>query len=69
MPTIRVEMLEGRSDAQKSSFVEAVTKAAVEQLGSPLEHVDVVLTEVSRSHWATGGVLWRDVKPKSGTTG
>lgn len=65
MPTIRVEMFEGRTPEQKRSFVQAVTQAAVETLGTSPEAVDVILQEVKRSDWATGGVLWSEKKAGS----
>lgn len=60
MPTIRVEMFEGRTLEQKRALAEALTEAAVRTLGSSRDSVDVVLTEVSRQNWSTGGVLWSD---------
>ena len=33
MPTIRVDLFEGRSIAQKRAFAEAVTQVAVDTLG------------------------------------
>jgi len=62
MPTLRVEMLEGRSPEQKQKLVEALTQAVVDTLGSKPEAVDVLLFDVPRSHWSTGGVLWSDKK-------
>jgi 4-oxalocrotonate tautomerase len=62
MPTIRVEMFEGRTPEQKREFVKAVTEATVKTLGSSAEAVDVILYEVKKSDWATGGVLWSEKK-------
>ena len=60
MPTIRVEMFEGRTPEQKRNLVKALTQACVETLGSKAESVDVILYDVKPSEWATGGVLWSD---------
>ena len=60
MPTIRVEMLEGRTPEQKTALVKALTQAVVESLGSKAESVDVVLFDIARQNWATGGVLWSE---------
>ncbi|GGI19082.1 4-oxalocrotonate tautomerase [Oxalicibacterium faecigallinarum] len=60
MPTINVQLFEGRTIEQKRAFVKAVTEATVETLGSSAESVDIILTEVKREHWATGGKLWSD---------
>jgi 4-oxalocrotonate tautomerase len=60
MPTIRVEMFEGRTVEQKRAFVAAVTEAAVRTLGTSADAVDVILFDVPKQHWATGGKLWSD---------
>jgi 4-oxalocrotonate tautomerase len=62
MPTIRVEMLEGRTPEQKKNLVKALTQAVVETLGSKADSVDVLLFDVKRSDWATGGELWSEKK-------
>lgn len=62
MPTIRVEMFEGRTPEQKKEFVKAVTEAAVKTLGTSPEAVDVILFDVKKTEWATGGVLWSEKK-------
>jgi 4-oxalocrotonate tautomerase len=60
MPTIRVEMFEGRTPEQKQAFVKAITEATVSTLGGSPDSVQVVITEVSKSNWASGGLLWSD---------
>lgn len=60
MPTIRVEMFEGRTPEQKRNLVKALTEACVETLGSKPEGVDVILYDIKPGEWATGGVLWSD---------
>jgi 4-oxalocrotonate tautomerase len=60
MPTIRVEMMEGRTPEQKTALVKALTQAVVESLGSKPESVDVLLYDIKREHWATGGVQWSE---------
>ena len=62
MPTIRVDMFEGRTPEQKRDFVKALTEAAVKTLGSSPDSVDVILTEIKKSEWATAGQLWSDKK-------
>jgi len=62
MPTIRVEMFEGRTPEQKREFVKALTEATVKTLGTSPEAVDVVLFEIKKTDWATGGVLWSEKK-------
>ncbi|GGI55216.1 4-oxalocrotonate tautomerase [Oxalicibacterium solurbis] len=60
MPTINVQLFEGRTLEQKRAFVKAVTEATVATLGSSAESVDILITELKREDWATGGVLWSE---------
>jgi 4-oxalocrotonate tautomerase len=62
MPTIRVELFEGRTPEQKKAFVKALTQACVDTLGSKPEGVDVLLYDIKPSDWATGGELWSEKK-------
>jgi 4-oxalocrotonate tautomerase len=62
MPTIRVELMEGRTPDQKKNLVKALTQAVVDTLGSAPESVDVLLFDIKRSDWATGGELWSEKK-------
>lgn len=64
MPTINVQMFEGRSAQQKRDFVRAVTDAACQTLGCEPGSVDIVIQEVSRDNWATGGKLWSEPPQK-----
>jgi 4-oxalocrotonate tautomerase len=60
MPTINVQLFEGRTPEQKRAFVEAVTEATVRTLGGSPESVDILLHEIKREHWATAGKRWSD---------
>lgn len=60
MPTYHVEMMEGRTLAQKKKLVEEITRVTVEVLGSQPESVDIIITDVKRENWATGGKLWSE---------
>ena len=60
MPIIRLEMFEGRSQEQKREFVQVVTREACRILACKPEDVNIVIDEVARSRWATGGELWSD---------
>jgi 4-oxalocrotonate tautomerase len=62
MPTIRVEMLEGRTPEQKTALVKALTQTVVDSLGSKPESVDILLYDIARQDWATGGVQWSEKK-------
>jgi 4-oxalocrotonate tautomerase len=58
MPTIRIEMFEGRSAEQKAALAREVTEACVRVLGGSAGSVDVLFFDIKKSDWATGGVLW-----------
>jgi 4-oxalocrotonate tautomerase len=60
MPTFNVQMFEGRTPEQKKKLVEGVTRATVEALGCSPEAVDIIITEVRKQDWATGGKLWSE---------
>lgn len=60
MPLITVQLFEGRSVEQKREYAKALTEASVRVLGIDPGAVDVVFSDVKRSDWATGGVLWSD---------
>ncbi|MBD8025517.1 2-hydroxymuconate tautomerase [Ureibacillus sp. 179-F W5.1 NHS] len=56
MPIVTVKLLEGRTDEQKKALVEKVTEAIVETVNAKPEAVTIVLEEMSKNHYATGGV-------------
>ena len=60
MPTYHIEMLEGRTVEQKRQLAEAITRVTCEVLGSKPESVDILITDIKRENWATGGQLWLD---------
>lgn len=60
MPSIRVELFEGRSVEQKRALAQALTEATVRTLGGSPDGVDVVFFDIARHDWATGGTLWSD---------
>ncbi|HYP81781.1 4-oxalocrotonate tautomerase [Variovorax sp.] len=63
MPTIRVEMFEGRTVEQKRALAQALTEATVRTLGGSAEAVDILFYDIARQDWATGGKLWSDAAP------
>ena len=58
MPTYHIEMMEGRTIEQKKKLVEEITRVSVEVLGGSPESVDILITDIKRENWATGGKLW-----------
>ncbi len=62
MPTIRVDLMEGRTIEQKKQLVQALTEAVVKTLGGSPESVEVFLYEINPNDWATCGVQWIERK-------
>lgn len=60
MPTIRIELFEGRTDEQKRACAKAVTEAVTKTLGGSADAVDILFFDMTKNNWATGGVLWSD---------
>jgi len=66
MPTIRVEMFEGRTPEQKRALAAAITEACVRTIGASPDSVDILLFDIAKQNWATGGTLWSDkARPRS----
>lgn len=63
MPTIRVELFEGRTPEQKSALAQALTEATVRTLGGSPDGVDILFFDIKKQDWSTGGVLWSERKP------
>ena len=60
MPTLNVQLFAGRSVEQKRRFVEEITRVTCETLGCTPGSVDIIITDVQKEDWATGGKLWLD---------
>ncbi len=67
MPTIRVELFEGRTPEQKRALAQEITNACVKVLGGSPDAVDILFYDVARHDWATGGVPWSEKGRPSAT--
>ena len=63
MPLAHIYIMEGRTIEQKKKLVEEITRVTVEVLGSSPDSVDILITDVKRENWATGGKLWSEPRP------
>lgn len=63
MPMIRVEMFKGRSVEQKRALVKELTDTFVRAAGGTPESVSIVLSDVDKSDWGSGGQLASDKFP------
>ncbi len=60
MPTLHLDMHPGRTLEQKRAFVREVTRATCETLNCPAESVEILIREIPRDQWASGGQLRSD---------
>ncbi len=60
MPTLRVELFEGRTVEQKRALAQALTEACVRTLGGSADAVDILFFDIAKHDWSTGGTLWSD---------
>lgn len=58
MPLVRIELFEGRSEDDKQRMIREVTKAMADSLNIDKEDVDIIIQEIKKKDWATGGVTW-----------
>ena len=58
MPLVRIELFEGRTDEEKDKMIREVTRAMATSLNIDKDDVDIILQEIKRKDWATGGVTW-----------
>jgi 4-oxalocrotonate tautomerase len=63
MPTLHVELFEGRTREQKAALAKELTDACVRVLGGSADAVDIIFRDVARHDWATGGLLWSEKAP------
>ena len=60
MPLIQVALTEGRSIEEKRDLIASITRETVRVLGCKDSSVTIILTDVSRSDWATAGLSLAD---------
>jgi 4-oxalocrotonate tautomerase len=60
MPTINIQMFDGRSREQRHALAKAITEATCRVLDLPPEAVDIVISEVARENWITAGTPWSE---------
>ena len=59
MPVIRVEMFK-RTQEQKRDLARELTDAFVRTCGGNKEAIKILITEVDKNNWASGGVINSD---------
>ncbi len=56
MPVVQVTVWAGISEENKKKIVEGITKV-IEEIGVPREAVTIIIYEVPKADWASGGQL------------
>ena len=59
MPVIRVEMFK-RTQEQKRNLARELTEAFVNTCGGNKEAIKILITEVDKNNWASGGIITAD---------
>ena len=59
MPVIRVEMFK-RTQEQKRNLAKELTKAFVNTCGGNKDSIKILITEVDKNDWASGGIIIAD---------
>ncbi|MGW2601987.1 2-hydroxymuconate tautomerase [Streptomyces klenkii] len=57
MPVITVDMLRGRTDAEKAALARELTDAFQRTCGSARERIYVVIHDIPQEDWAVGGEM------------
>ena len=60
MPTIHVEMFEGRTLEQRRKLAKELTDATCKALGVQPDSVQIILTDIKKENWAESGKLFSD---------
>ncbi len=64
MPVVTVEMWEGRTIEQKKQLVEGIT-SVITKMGIPPEAVQIIIKDIPKYNWATGGKLASEEFPEA----
>ena len=64
MPVVQVSVWAGISKENKKKMVEGITKV-MEELGVPREAITVIIEEIPKTNWASGGRLHSEKFGKS----
>jgi 4-oxalocrotonate tautomerase len=60
LPVVQVSVWAGMTEGNKKKFVEGITKV-LEELGVPRDAVTVIIYEIPKTNWATGGHLHSEI--------
>jgi 4-oxalocrotonate tautomerase len=60
MPTIHVEMFEGRTTEQRRKLAKELTEGTCRALGVTPDTVQIILTDIKKENWAEAGKLFSE---------
>ncbi len=60
LPIVQIDLLEGRTIAEKRLLVEKVTQAIIESIGAPAESVSIIIRDMLKENFAKSGTLAMD---------
>lgn len=60
MPTVQIDMFEGRTLEQKRALVNKVTAAIAETADCSPEAITIIIHEISKDNYAKAGMLFCD---------
>jgi len=55
LPIVQIHLLEGRDAARRAELIERITDVLVETADATREKVVVLLNEIPRENWGSGG--------------
>ena len=61
MPIIRVEMFK-RTQEQKRNLAKELTRAFEDTCGGNKDSIKILITEVDKNDWASGGIITADIE-------
>ena len=59
MPVIRIEMFK-RTQEQKRNLAKELTEAFIKTCGGNKDSIKILITEVDKNDWASGGIIKAD---------
>jgi 4-oxalocrotonate tautomerase len=62
MPLVEISLIEGRNAETKKRMIAEVTEAIVRTSGAPAEVVTVIIRDVPKDAWGSGGVPYSPKK-------
>ncbi|WCT79148.1 2-hydroxymuconate tautomerase family protein [Novosphingobium humi] len=61
MPIANIQILKGRSEADRKRLIAQVTQAIIDSLGVEAGQVRVVISEIDPCNWGVGGIAKSDL--------